>query len=712
MVLFACARLVAQQDGPPGGFGGPPGGGRGGGGPGGGGPGGPGGMGQNTKLVKQFDKDGDKRLNAGERKAAREFLAQERASGRGGRGPGGRRGPGGGESSEPPKPGPKLSPADVKSGGDAPLYDVATLRTLFIEFESPEWEKELSDFNNTDVDVPAKLTVDGKTYTDVGVHFRGMSSYFMVGAGFKHSLNLSMDHANKDQNLGGYRTLNLLNSHEDPSLIRTVLALQVARDYVPAPKANFVRVVINGESWGVYVNAQQFNKEFIKESFGTTKGHRWKAPGSPNGRSSFAYLGDDPEAYKRAYSIKTKDDPKAWADLVHLCKVLNQTPPDQLEAALAPILDIDGTLKFLALENALINNDGYWLRTSDFNIYQDEKGRFHVIPHDQNETFAIPGGPGFGGGGGGPGGRGGGRGGGPGGPGGPGGGGGFGGPGGGPGGMIATRMLAEGDKDGNSKLSKDEMGALGAAWFAKLDTDKSGKVGQEQFVERFASLLPAPEGFGSGPGRGGPARFVGPGLFTAVDSDKDGSVTAAEMKATFEKWAGAWDSAKAGALDESALRGGLAEALPRPNFGGGGGGFGPPGGGPGGRGGGGGGSVNGVELDPFYAAKDEGKPLLSKLLAVPALRARYLGYVRDIADKWLDWNKLGPVATQYHNLIAADVRTDTRKLDPTEAFEKSLTETVRGSGMGPFGGSTIGLKEFADQRRAYLLKYTDKGATK
>lgn len=122
--------------------------------------------------------------------------------------------------------------------------------------------------------------------------------------------------------------------------------------------------------------------------------------------------------------------------------------------------------------------------------------------------------------------------------------------------------------------------------------------------------------------------------------------------------------------------------------------------------------MRGVELDPFYAAKDESKPLLSKLLAVPALRARYLGHVRDIADKWLDWNKLGPIATRYHNLIAADVRTDTRKLDPTEAFEKSLTETVRGSGMGPFGGSTIGLKEFADQRRAYLLKYTDKGAGK
>src|SRR5215217_4171267 len=63
-------------------------------GPRGGGPGdffggGPGGMGQTRKLVAQFDKDKDGRLNTEERQAAREFVKKERAAGRGGRGPGG-----------------------------------------------------------------------------------------------------------------------------------------------------------------------------------------------------------------------------------------------------------------------------------------------------------------------------------------------------------------------------------------------------------------------------------------------------------------------------------------------------------------------------------------------------------------------------------------------------------------------------------------------
>src|SRR5947207_763223 len=67
-------------------------------GPGGFGPGGFGGPTgqQQRKLVKQFDKDGDGRLNTEERKAAREFLKKQ-GGGRGGFGPGGPggRGPGG-----------------------------------------------------------------------------------------------------------------------------------------------------------------------------------------------------------------------------------------------------------------------------------------------------------------------------------------------------------------------------------------------------------------------------------------------------------------------------------------------------------------------------------------------------------------------------------------------------------------------------------------
>ena len=504
--------------GPGGGFGGPP-------------------MQAALKVVEKFDKNADKRLDTEERKAAREFVQKERAEGRGRRGPG--RGPWQ-EEEVAVSPGIKVSPTDVKVLTNS-LYDPSVVRTLFLNFENADWEKELADFNNTDVEVPATLTVDGKVYKDVGVHFRGASSFFTVSEGHKRSLNVSLDFAHKKQEIDGHRTLNLMNSHEDPSFLRTVLFHQIAREYIPAPKANFVRVVINGENWGVYINAEQFNKDFIEEWFGTTKGARWKVPGSPRGQGSLAYLGDDAEKYKKIYQIKSKDDPKSWAALIQLCKILNETPADKLEAKLSPLLDIDGALKFLALENALINNDGYWIRTSDYDLYQDEKGRFHVIASDANETFARPGGPGFG-----------------------------------------------------------------------------GRMGGNRNQPGAAASGNRPQG--------------------------------------------------------------------------------PPGGASN--------RVQGVRLDPLTATNDTSKPLISKLLAVPSLRAKYLSYVREIAQTWLDWKKLGPIVQKHHDLIAADVKADTRKLASYEAFEKSVAgespEPVR---MGP-GGTPISLKSFADQRREFLLERT------
>jgi len=160
-------------------------------------------MGQVRQVVAKYDKNGDGRLDNAERKAAREGMKME---GGGGFGFGFGKVKGGffGKGREPGKPGPKVEVADVKPApAKAPLYDPATLRTLFLTFENKDWEDELADFYHTDVEVPATLVVDGKTYKDVGVRFRGMSSYFTIAVGSKRSFNLSMDFVDKKQRLLG-----------------------------------------------------------------------------------------------------------------------------------------------------------------------------------------------------------------------------------------------------------------------------------------------------------------------------------------------------------------------------------------------------------------------------------------------------------------------------------------------------------------------------
>ena len=259
---------------------------------------------EERKLVSQFDASKDGRLDRSERKAAREWLASQpatglaavigRVGGPGGPGragaPGGPGGPPGmppfgGRGLAPASPGAKLTPDAVRTYRDEPLYDTKVLRTLFLQFENADWERELTDFYNTDVDVPAALTVDGRAYRDVGVRFRGMSSFAFVPEGSKRSLNLSIDFVDDDQRVLGYRTLNLLNANSDPTFVRALLYSHIARQYVAAAKVNYARVVINGENWGVYLNAEQFNSDFVRDRFKGKAGARWKVPGSPIGRA-------------------------------------------------------------------------------------------------------------------------------------------------------------------------------------------------------------------------------------------------------------------------------------------------------------------------------------------------------------------------------------------------------------------------------------------
>ena len=125
----------------------------------------------------------------------------------------------------------------------------------------------------------------------------------------------------------GFRTLNLLNANSDPTFVRALLYSHIARQYVPAARMNYVRVVINGESWGIYLNAEQFNSDFVRDRFKDKGGARWKVPGSPIGRGGMAYLGENIAAYRGIYDIKSRDDEQSWRRLIQMFKVLNETPP-------------------------------------------------------------------------------------------------------------------------------------------------------------------------------------------------------------------------------------------------------------------------------------------------------------------------------------------------------------------------------------------------
>lgn len=95
------------------------------------------------------------------------------------------------------------------------------------------------------------------------------------------------------------------------------------------------------------------------------------------------------------------------------------------------------------------------------------------------------------------------------------------------------------------------------------------------------------------------------------------------------------------------------------------------------------------------------KPLLSRVLAVPELRQRYMAHYRTVLAE-MNWDHFGPIFNAHRNLIDAAVQADSKKLYSYTLFQNNFTSTVNMPYNGLAGGSIVGLQQFVLQRANFL----------
>ena len=113
----------------------------------------------------------------------------------------------------------------------------------------------------------------------------------------------------------------------------------------------------------------------------------------------------------------------------------------------------------------------------------------------------------------------------------------------------------------------------------------------------------------------------------------------------------------------------------------------------------------GRPIAALVAIEDARKPLRSKVLAVPALRKRYLEHMRTLAEESLDWTKLGPLVARYRALIEKEVEADTKKLSSFDDFQRTTADAPGSSGGGR--RSQPPLRTFVEERRAFILAHPE-----
>lgn len=296
-----------------------------------------------------------------------------------------------------------LSGANTMGG----FYAPNEIKNLHLYFSQPNYWTLLTNNYKSETLLPATLKYEGITLENVGVRFRGNTSYQQTGTSKKKSFAIETDFMIENQTLMGYKNIKLNNSHQDPSFMREVLYSRLGVRYTPMAHTNYIHLFINDEDWGIYPNVQSLDKTFLEEWFMSNDGARFRAttdnpqqggggtmppPGGQwgDGTAGMNYLGDDTTLYQKYYTLKSSDIDESWQKLVTVTKKLNEVTSDNYQF-IEDYLDIDKTLWFLAVENVFTDDDSYIMKGKmDYMIYYEpETGLTSPLEYDGNSTMAL-----------------------------------------------------------------------------------------------------------------------------------------------------------------------------------------------------------------------------------------------------------------------------------------------------------------------------------
>lgn len=278
--------------------------------------------------------------------------------------------------------------------GSQSLYDPDQLQEIKIYFPYANWDQKLDSLRAADSDarlLATSVILNGISFDSVGIRYKGNSSYNPSRP--KNPFNIKLDYIVSDQKYEGYNTLKLSSGFMDPSFLREVLGYQIARQYLPAPKANFINVYVNDVLLGLYTNVEDVDNVFLSNHFYSTDGAFFQCdrtdkqvqlptscpPGMTG--SALKFVTTDSACYYNSYE---QESSAGWKEFISMMQVLGQTPSN-----IESTLDVDRALWMLALNNFYVNLDSYSGSGHNYLMYQNDLGRFYTIPWDFNEFYGA-----------------------------------------------------------------------------------------------------------------------------------------------------------------------------------------------------------------------------------------------------------------------------------------------------------------------------------
>jgi spore coat protein CotH len=268
-----------------------------------------------------------------------------------------------------------------------PIFDQSRLHECRIVMDPNDWRALRENFRSNSY-YAANIALDGEVLQQVGIRSRGAGSR----SGEKPGLKIDFNKYNKSQEFHGYKTMALDNLVQDASLLRERLAYAVFEAMGhPAPQNAFCRLTVNDDYWGVYNLVEAISKPFLKARLGEESGTLYDYEYVDDYR--FTVRGVDRGAYSPNPFEPQTNENTFDEGLAEFVKAANDASEAGFAAEMAPYIDVDRFLAYLATENALAESDGFlgYAGMNNFYLYQyGASKKFVLIPWDKDTSFSAP----------------------------------------------------------------------------------------------------------------------------------------------------------------------------------------------------------------------------------------------------------------------------------------------------------------------------------
>jgi hypothetical protein len=250
---------------------------------------------------------------------------------------------------------------------------------------------------------PGTVTIDGETFEGAGIRTKGgCGSSRTLDQKASWKINLSWDDESVqgcpgERRIHGLKRFTLNNQVQDRTFVHEMLAYHFYKLMgVATPRANHVRVNVNGAFWGVYLNLESLDRRFLSRWFDSSKGMLYEG-------TYYCDLVPEnvPPGEEDTYCIARKfhpsvceptsedSDPEDYTVVREMTAQLATMPAGSFYPEIEQIWDFDAFLSLWAVENIIGHWDGYSIQiVNNYRMYHDRgTGKWSIIPTGLDQTF-------------------------------------------------------------------------------------------------------------------------------------------------------------------------------------------------------------------------------------------------------------------------------------------------------------------------------------